>query len=200
MDAHHLALQRDGLVEELAILVKALFFRARPDQPIASRWTGVAGSARWHAGVTLFFGILEAILDRMGWAGASVAALRDFELESEPRKFLGARRAVYAYFLKEGNCAMLSLIMVVGNHHIRQMLGFLFKNSYEDKGSISPGDHQKLTRLWSRYLLEGDPPEDVPEVSALAVWTSGQVSGQALAGMADLMLGTLISFIIYYAY
>ena len=36
----------------------------------------------------------------------------------------------------------------------REGLGFLFRNSYETKGSIAPDDENKIEKIFQKYLLD----------------------------------------------
>jgi hypothetical protein len=155
MDDVHLSEHRRFLVARISATIKSLFFKTQLSQVNASRWTGVAKGAIWHAAVTLFFDMLRWILGNvLGWTGAiSRAAINEDDPDCQ-RYFLGSRRNLYVHFLKEGHCPLVSLSLILCNAPIRQVLAFLFANSYETKGSLSPLGEEKVHKLYERYLLD----------------------------------------------
>ena len=147
LDDVHLLAVRAAMVTEIAAKIRALFFRAQPGTPAAGRWTGVAFSACWHAGVTAFFGLLTWLLSEvLKWRGRVTPAENIENLDGpnagDPdlqRKFLGARRSLYVRFLEE-SCPPATVGLGVHQRPVRRMLHFLFTHSYETQGSIAPQD------------------------------------------------------------
>ena len=87
-----------ALAEHLTVLIRHVFLSTKPPKPSQSRWTGVAGAARWALGLALFhklfaplitalastacgsdgnfdFDVMMAALDQDVWSSVSV---RDF--------------------------------------------------------------------------------------------------------------------------
>jgi hypothetical protein len=155
-DVRRLPLRR-GLVKRIASLVRSLFTRCQLPEINASRWTGIAKGSLWHASMMLFFGMLRWIVTVVLRWGGSVEDAEVLTLPSDPtsdRKFLGARRNLYVKFLNDYHCTMLSLAFTFCNAPIREVLGFLFANSYEARGSISAPDQERLERIYEKYLLD----------------------------------------------
>jgi len=102
--------------------------------------------------------IFAALLQLLLLAAAAESWKRFSPLKTQTqdvrRTFAGARQNLYMHFLQEGHAPLLSLMFVVCNEPLRRVLGFLFANSYETKGSIKPQDAEKLENLWRKYLLD----------------------------------------------
>ena len=143
---------REARVSRIAELIDSVLFRARPMCPAAGRWTGVPQASMWHAAVELFFNILHWLLtEHLQWHARVTLALED-DMDAATalggadanRKFLGARRSLYLKFL-QGDCALYSLTVVFCNAPVRELLTFLFMNSFETRGGLASRDEVTLS-------------------------------------------------------
>lgn len=60
---------KDAIADHIKTLCKHLFFSSKPPKPTQSRWTGVAGVARWALRLSLFHHCLGPVLKALSGVG-----------------------------------------------------------------------------------------------------------------------------------
>ena len=54
-----------ALAEHLTVLIRHIFLSTKPPKPSQSRWTGVAGAARWALSLALFHKLLAPLMSSL---------------------------------------------------------------------------------------------------------------------------------------